>query len=85
MLSDSRGQGRSGPQTAQFFVMFCGAGSSPRDVSTAVARALEEKSSALWRDEENKKSSALQKQSATLPRLDKGDASRIESLERRTP
>ena len=39
---DSVGQGRSGPQSAQFFAMFCGAGSSPPDVSTAVARAVYE-------------------------------------------
>ena len=47
---DSRGQGRSGPQKAQFFVLFCGAGSSPPDVSTAVARTVEEKSAALPAD-----------------------------------
>ena len=39
---DSRWQGRSGPQTAQLFVLFCGGGSSPPDVSTAVARAVYE-------------------------------------------
>jgi hypothetical protein len=35
-------EGGSGPQTAQFFVRFSGAGSSPLDVSTPVARALGE-------------------------------------------
>src|SRR6516164_5786265 len=44
---DSRGQVRSDPQVAQFFVMFCGAGSSPPGVSTAVARALGKGSAAL--------------------------------------
>ena len=49
---DSRGQGRSGPQKAQFFVLFCGAGSSPPVVSTAVARKFEEKSAGLLADSE---------------------------------
>jgi hypothetical protein len=47
---DSRGQVISGPQTAWFIVKLCGAGSSPPDMSTAVARAFEEKSSALPTD-----------------------------------
>ena len=42
-----RPPGRSGPQSAQFFAMFCGADSSPPDVSTAVARAFEEKAAGL--------------------------------------
>ena len=44
---DSRGQLRSDIQTARFFVLFCGAGSSPPVVSTAVARKFEEKSAGL--------------------------------------
>jgi hypothetical protein len=44
---DSRGQLRSDLQTARFFVMTCGAGSSPPVVSTAVARMFEEKSAGL--------------------------------------
>jgi hypothetical protein len=44
---DSRGQLRRDLLTARFFVMTCGAGSSPPAVSTAVARMFEEKSAGL--------------------------------------
>jgi hypothetical protein len=37
---DSPGQGRSGSQTAQFYVMSCRAGASSADVSTAISRAF---------------------------------------------
>ena len=47
---DRGGQGRSGPQKAQFSDMFWGAGSSRPDMSTAVARALEVKSAGLGKD-----------------------------------
>jgi len=47
---DSRGQLRSDLQTARLFVPFCGAGSSPPVVSTALARALEVKSAGLSAD-----------------------------------
>ena len=49
-IPNSSGQGRSGPQTAQLLAMFCEAGSSPPDVSTAMARALEVKSAGLPAD-----------------------------------
>jgi len=48
--SNRSGQGRSGPQKAQFYVMFCGADTSSPDVSTAVARAFEGRSTGLPAD-----------------------------------